>query len=519
MSARPRPPDRVNIRPGVSVLSILRHLNYRPWFALAEFVDNALESWLRNHAILTNNASAAAFPCLVDITIEGSDGGRIIVRDNAAGIHITEFSRAFRPAQLPPERTGLAEFGMGMKSAACWFSPKWHVRTSALGEPVERTVRFDVNRIVRDEIEELLVESTRADPTVHFTEIVLSDLFRVPAGRTLSKIKDHLRDIYRVFTREEKLRLAVNGEQLLYEPPAILVAPYCKDDNGPSVTWRKELDFDFGCGLRAHGFAAIRKTASTSRAGFALFRRRRLIQGSSDEGYRPETIFGKPNSFIYQRLFGELHLDGFEVSHTKDGFRWDENEEAFLDCLREELSREALPLLQQARDYRVAARRQDLRSGAEVATERTSGAIREHLPAILPELQTKPPEANVPTALGPAATASQRTIDVDLLGVPWRIVVELTDDPAVGDWLEVSDDPSTQSTRQDGRRLVSLRVSLVHPFMVRFAGTEPEDIEPLLRVAAALGLAEVAARDAGIRRATTVRRNVNELLRNALSSA
>ena len=29
----------VSIRPGVSVLSVLRHLNYRAWFALAEFVD------------------------------------------------------------------------------------------------------------------------------------------------------------------------------------------------------------------------------------------------------------------------------------------------------------------------------------------------------------------------------------------------------------------------------------------------------------------------------------------------
>ena len=55
-------------------------------------------------------------------------------------------------------------------------------------------------------------------------------------------------------------------------------------------------------------------------AGFALFRRDRLIQGSGDEGYRPELIFGKPNTFAYQRVFGEIHLDGFQVSHTKDGY-------------------------------------------------------------------------------------------------------------------------------------------------------------------------------------------------------
>src|SRR5437762_13666811 len=99
--------------------------------------------------------------------------------------------------------------------------------------------------------------------------------------------------------------------------------------------WRKEVDFDFGAGMRATGFAALREQASVASAGFSLFRRNRLIQGSGDEGYRPPAIFGQSNSYAYQRLFGELHLEGFEVSHTKDGFKWQENEEVFLEFLAE----------------------------------------------------------------------------------------------------------------------------------------------------------------------------------------
>ncbi|MFZ6644054.1 hypothetical protein ACO0LL_30380, partial [Undibacterium sp. TC4M20W] len=35
------------------------------------------------------------------------------------------------------------------------------------------------------------------------------------------------------------------------------------------------------------------------------------------------------------RIFGELHIEGFDVSHTKDGFRWEEYEDEFLDLLKD----------------------------------------------------------------------------------------------------------------------------------------------------------------------------------------
>jgi hypothetical protein len=80
---------------------------------------------------------------------------------------------------------------MGMKSAACWFAPKWQVRTKALGEAVERTVRFDIATIVRDELEELDIDERPAAPNDHFTEVALDELHHVPVGRTLGKIKEH----------------------------------------------------------------------------------------------------------------------------------------------------------------------------------------------------------------------------------------------------------------------------------------------------------------------------------------
>src|SRR5882724_4492685 len=72
---------KINIRPSVSVLSVLKHLNYKPWYALAEFVDNAIQSYLDNEREL-RAASGKNYKLRVDIAVSAEDGGRIVVRDN-----------------------------------------------------------------------------------------------------------------------------------------------------------------------------------------------------------------------------------------------------------------------------------------------------------------------------------------------------------------------------------------------------------------------------------------------------
>lgn len=510
--------ESVNIRPGVSILSVLPHLNYKPWFALAEFVDNSLQSFLSYRDGL-ECVEGKDCKLKVSIELDSTDEGRITIRDNAAGIHAKDYPRAFRPAELPPDRSGLCEFGMGMKSAACWFATYWTVRTSALGEPVERTVVFDISKIIRDDMEELIVLSQPAIPDIHYTEIVLTKLDKLPKGRTVAKIKEHLASIYRVYIRKNILELRFDDEVLTYPEPKVLVAPFFKANSEEPKVWRKDIDFDFGLGLRAHGFAAIREKASTSHAGFALFRRDRLIQGSGDETYRPEYIFARPNSYAYQRLFGELHLEGFDVSHTKDGFQWEEYEEIFLELLKEHLNQEPLPLLGQVEGHRVRLQPKELKSGAQTATEHTAETIEREVPLVLQkQLDTPLDVDDPPPALPPTTTLSRREIDVELDGERWQIVLELSDDPAVGDWVEHCEQLVTVEAAPDSSvRKVGIRLALAHPFMERFGGADASRIEPLLRVAVAIVLAEIIARSSGLKHTGAIRRNINELLRNALS--
>ena len=503
---------QIDIQPGISVLSVLRYLDYQPWYALAEFVDNSLQSAL-DYLSELRKRDGPGYRLKVDIEYDPSDVGRIAVRDNAAGIHDKDYDRAFKTAERPPDVGNLAEFGMGMKSAACWFARNWTVRTKALGEAEERLVTFDIDDIVNRGITQLLVETRPASASQHYTEVLLTDLHRQMGPKTVSKVKTHLGAIYRIFLRDQFLTLTYNGDEVNYPEPGILKAPIYRKVDGKKLFWKREFDISLANRRRVHGYAALRETASTSEAGFAVFRRRRLIQGGADHGYRPERIFKKPNSYTYQRLFGEVHVEGFGVSHTKDAIQWDGQEDEVIERIAEELNKPPMPMLDQAEGYRVRPPKRDVKRNTEAVLDQVL-AVRDELADDVARLVEPRREAEPPRQLKPALQPFTRDLRLPLPSGEWDVKVEAVNDPAVGDWLSVSDQPPVTS---GASRRVTIRIGLAHPFMDKFVGPAAEALEPLVRVAIAIGLAEVSARDAGVRGAGAIRTRINGLLRGSLS--
>ena len=520
--------NTVNIRPGVNVLSVLPHLNYKAWYALAEFVDNSIQSSIsrRKHLETATNSS---YYLRVDITFDAEDS-RIVVLDNAAGIASSDYQRAFRPAEIPPDSTGLSEFGMGMKSAACWFAPIWSVRSSALGENVERTVFFDIDRIVHDSIEELNIVTSVVSEDKHYTEIRLEDIRRFPKGRTIGKIKEHLASIYRVFLRTGRMELFVDGERLTYEDPKVLVTQCYKEPEGPEITWKQGIEIDLGQGKSATGFVAIRETASTRLAGLALFRRNRLVLGSVDETYRPQDIFGRSNSYAFQRIFGEIHLKGFNVSHTKDGVKWEESEDEFLLKLRQVLTAENMPILQQVREYRT---KKDARNARQFAAEAgrnvaarfdhkafVSGVKRETptqgVGAPEPELGLGYAVPDVGSKLEPLADTEREESQFEYIfrGVPWVVRVELSYVDTDGDWLAIQSRPAI--TDPDPREVL-IRVAMLHPFMTQFPNLDSEGFSAILNIAATMALSEVVATEHASHHPKAIRQYTNEILKNLVT--
>lgn len=514
----------IEIRPEVTMLSVLRHLNYKAWFAMAEFIDNSLQSFISNHEQL-KALHGEDFQLKVDIKVETSGPGQITITDNAAGISEQDFPRAFRAAQVPLDRTGLSEFGMGMKSAACWFAETWSVRTKAIGESLERTIYFDIRNIVENKIESLSTETREVDPASHYTVVTLRGLHHLPQGRTIGKIRDHLSSIYRVFLRDGRLALAFNGTWLSYQSPDVLKAvPYVSPGvqaqglEVAPVEWRKSIDLDFGDGQQVKGFAALREVGSTPFAGFALFRRDRLIEGSFDESYRPSYVFKQTNSYPYQRLFGELHVEGFEVSHTKDGFRWEEFEDIFLEHLKEELEKAPLDLLAQAENYRALPSRKSIQKQAVAATSAVAQYVENEVtPLIIEAIQHPTKAQQLPVMLSSSTLqSSERLVEIDDGNYRWMITLRTSVDPATADWISVAKDEQPGDAGEQIRRL-SIDLSLAHPFSAEFLGANNENVELLLRMATAVCIALVLSEDVSGEPPESFLYHFNYLMRGALA--
>ena len=160
-------------------------------------------------------------------------------------------------------------------------------------------------------------------------------------------------------------------------------------------------------GRIVEGWAVLRARGSTSEAGLALMYRDKVVVGAgaaageADDLYRPNEVFGASNTFVSQRLIGELDVSDLRVSHSKDAVLWDGEEDVFLAALRAELDEDPLPLLRMAREHRVTEKGPDVERRLNRALEATAEAASLHVaPPTLEEADesgTAPPVEEVVT--------------------------------------------------------------------------------------------------------------------------
>ena len=520
----------VDIKLNTRILEIFRYLTLTPWYALGEFVDNSLDSYLKNKDKLIAQ-HGPEFKLRIDILFEPAleaKDSRILIEDNAAGISEKDSKRAFTPGVPPSDRSGISRFGIGMKSSALWYSRNFNITSSALGETVTRTVFFDVQDIVDNELETLPLEVKSKKKDVHGTRVMLLDLNKgLPAAPTIGKIRSHLASIYREYIKSGEVVITVAGQELEYISPKFLEAPFWPTSQGPGknlekIEWLTWFSFVLDeswpesetlAGVTAptvSGWVGILAKGDTKAAGISLLWRKKVIFGAGNfaesDAYRPSSIFGGGNTFVSQRVIGQLDLSELEVTAFKNDFAWLEGQQLELEQkLKDAISKTDEPILQMARNFRATER------GAPIS-EVIKKAVREtgiDLASSFPEIEKAVSEIEVPEPKG-GEESKRESVSLSLpKSLGENLVFEVKDQPGDNSWLRVAHDSAGDSWR--------VTLNRAHPFMDSFVHLPGADINPVLRIAAALGAAEIRSINAGIGHSSFIRSVMNEILRGELA--
>ena len=307
---------------GLDVIRSYKRLSYTIWHAIAEFVDNSTQSYFNNRDELDASLDASETRLEVSVVYDRDDD-LLRISDNAMGMSYEELDYGLKVGARPAISSGRSQFGMGMKTAACWIGNLWTVRTKRLGDTVEHTVEIDVERVADGMNDLPYTQIDGKKPGDHYTVIEIRNHNREFRGRTISKIRDFLRSMYREDLRTGVITLLWNGEPLEWDDS---VDQFLKAPNGDA--YRRDLQFQVS-GKEVTGWVGVLDRGSRARAGFSLLHAGRVVKGWPDS-WRPEEIYGQfqgSNDLINQRLIGELRLDDFDVSHTKDDILWLGNEE------------------------------------------------------------------------------------------------------------------------------------------------------------------------------------------------
>ena len=471
----------IQLQLGFEIIQSYKRLAYTPWHAIAELVDNATQSYFDNQEALDAAFSSSGEELTIGIVYDRENGGMLRVSDNAMGMSFDELQRGLRLGVPPADTSGRSKYGLGMKTSACWIGDKWTVRTKKFGESEEHRVSIDVDRITSGD-NDLSHEAVGNKPlAMHYTVIEVRDHNKVFKGRTIGKIKDFLRSMYRQDLRKRLMTLEWQGSALQWDD-SLFEFLAAKDGS----LYKKDFEFEVN-DKKVYGWVGVLNIGSGGRAkaGFSILCSDRVVRGWSDS-WRPEDIYGFQgrNDLINQRLVGEIHLDTFEVSHTKDDILWVADEQEEVERLLQEACADYIAVARRARKGGV-----DPEGPNQLDTEIAIKELEEELSsaefADLVNLEPVPPPETVKRAVQPLKDAIRSReptyraslAQFDILGY---VVSDLS-----------TNDPYVVVDSTDEKR-VQIIVNMQHPHWSQLRG--PEGVLNYLRHCTYDGVAERQAR-------------------------
>jgi hypothetical protein len=281
---------QIEMQPSAKIFLTYKNFPYKPWYAIAELVDNSTQSFAEHEDVLLNTMAKTGerFEIRID---HDARKKTLSIWDNAMGMDVDDLRRAVKLAEPPPIRSGRSEFGMGLKTAATWMGDEWQVRTKKLGSTIEYSFIVDIPKIVESGNMVLDVrEKEVPDVHKHYTIVEIRKMHQGFRTATEAKIKKYLASMYREDLRKGRVAVYWGTDELQSEE----VKPLVTRRDEREKTWRQEVNFTVGS-FSVRGFICILDDRGRSKAGFDLLRRGRVIIGRP-YGWRPEEIFGEDAS-------------------------------------------------------------------------------------------------------------------------------------------------------------------------------------------------------------------------------
>lgn len=506
----------INIRPTTSVYATYKNIKYDPWTAIAEFVDNSTQSYYDHIDQLKQTKYWNGLEVEIEYGhTEDGKGFQLVIRDNAYGMNFHDFQRAII-LDSPPKNATRSEFGMGLKTAACWFGTKWSVESTALGSDVKYKAVIDVDMLHKYKNEEIEVIETPCSPKEHGTTVTITNLNRTLSGRQIGKTKDQLRGMYRVDLRTGDIRISYNGERLYYSDPPILTEDL---PDGSKKVWKEDFEFVINKNDREYhvnGFMALLEEGSTSGAGFTLLRRGRVIVGGYENCYRPEEVFKKSNSFTYQRLIGELNMDDWPVTQTKDAFDW-------YGGLEDDLIDQLVEITAEYRD-----KAEKYRKGKKVAIDPVIDTLIDSYSdaGIINNVEIKPISNEIVETILDAQDNNQGQTfdseDIQIIGEDGKqIKFTHNNQQYIFNFILKKNNPDSKwlnvtATENDNEYIVEWNIR--HPFFKPYID-DPQFLMIMQQFTFALALSEIEARRISVDgkvNASTIRMKMNEILKSVM---
>ncbi|WP_023269657.1 ATP-binding protein [Acinetobacter gyllenbergii] len=200
----------VDISPDITMYNLLKSQGYEPAYALAEFIDNALQAHLEK-----NKRLGMSNPLEINLNFYSTDypetglKNSIVIEDDGPGITKEKFINAMKPAK-PSETKGLSEFGIGMKASAVWFTDNWRLETKPISEEFKYILNFNLSSLIINHEHTINTEEIK-DKGVSGTTITLHDLRKPISKLSFDLIIKDLKEIYQKFTIGEKPVLILNA--------------------------------------------------------------------------------------------------------------------------------------------------------------------------------------------------------------------------------------------------------------------------------------------------------------------